>query len=211
MGLDANDTIVRRRLVQKLEFLTEDLVAQAAPTDAELEAYFVEHQTRYEVPPRVSFAHIYFNADRRENALADAERVLAELETDAEPPSRAPELGDRFMLQYDYPNRSSRDVEQTFGREFAETLFRLSAQATWQGPVASSYGYHLVRVTNRTESMLPELTAVKERVRLDFESARRERANEAYLQSLLAQYDVTIEDPPSTSDDLSAVATRVEP
>ena len=113
------------------------------------------------------------------------------------------------MLQYDYPSRSSRDVEQTFGPVFAETLFRLGAEVTWQGPIASSYGYHVVRVTNRAESVLPEATAVQERVRQDFESERRERANEAYLQSLLARYDVTIEDPPGRSDSLSSVASRV--
>ncbi len=213
IGLDENDTIVRRRLAQKLEFLAEDLAARIEPTDAELEAYFVEHRTQYELPLRLSFTHVYFNSDRRENARADAEYVLAELEADAEPPSRAPERGDRFMLQHDYPNRSSRDVEQTFGRGFAEALFQLGAEVAWQGPIASSYGYHLVRVTNRAESLLPELTAVTERVRQDFEAGRRERANEAYYESLLARYDVTIEDTPEKGDEPPALAaeSRREP
>ena len=65
MGLDQDDTIVRRRLVQKVEFLTEDMAAQSEPTDEQLSSYLQENHERYQVPARLSFRHIYFNADER--------------------------------------------------------------------------------------------------------------------------------------------------
>ena len=207
MGLDADDTIVRRRLVQKLDFLSEDVAMQIEPTDVELSAYLNKHAERYRLPPRLSFTHIYFSTDRREDAHGDAERALDKLAAEHEAPARAPERGDRFMLQFDYPSRSSREIGQLFSRTFAGALFQLEANDTWQGPIRSSYGYHVVRVSNREESVLPELATVADRVRQDFDVDRRREASEAFYQSLLAQYEVTIEKSTAQADAVPAVAS----
>ena len=51
MGLDRDDTIVRRRLRQKLEFISDDLVAQTEPTDANLQAFLAAHPEDFRKEP----------------------------------------------------------------------------------------------------------------------------------------------------------------
>ncbi len=200
MGLDLNDVVVRRRMVQKMELLSQDLALLADPTDQELRAFFDENREDYRVPPRISFSHVYFNADRREEAtLEDAERVLAEIRAQIPQPAAAPERGDRFMLAYDYSLRTPQEVQQAFGGRFAEEVFEL--EPGWHGPVLSGYGVHLVHITDRVESRLPEYVEVRDRLVNDFNRMRSERAKEALYEGLSARYEIEIDE--------AAIATRV--
>ena len=80
LGLDRDDTGIRRRLVQKMNFLVEDLALLNEPTDADLSDYFEQHPEIYRLPPRISFTHIYFSRDQRGDATkADAELALSQL------------------------------------------------------------------------------------------------------------------------------------
>ncbi len=194
MGLDRDDEVIRRRMVQKIEFLTSDLASQVQPTETQLQAYFQENLDRYLIPERRSFAHIYFNLDRRgEAAVADAERLLARLR-DAPPGSIQPaELGDRFMLQHEYPLQREQDVARTFGQRFAAALFELEP-GQWQGPIASGYGLHLAYVVAAEERQVPDLDLVRPRVLLDYGTWLREQANDAMLASVRSRYTVEIDE-----------------
>jgi hypothetical protein len=192
LGMDRDDEVIRRRMVQKIEFLTEDLAAQAQPTVAELRAFFQENLDDYRLPELRSFTHIYYNVDRRgESVYDDAERDLAQLNASPNPVTRAPERGDRFMLQYDYSAQSPDEVRRSFGQRFAEALFELEP-GDWQGPIPSGYGLHLVRVIDVEEERAPEFAEVRNLVERDFASELRQRANDAMLAGLLEGYDVTI-------------------
>jgi hypothetical protein len=194
MGLDRDDTIIRRRLVQKIEFLTEDLIDQIDPSEDELRAHFEENVESYRVPERRTFTHVYFSFDRRgEAAVADAEAALTEIRSRRPQPERAPDMGDRFMMQYDYPRRSQAEVAQHMGREFAEALFELEP-GEWHGPVRSGYGIHLVRISALESSVVPEFSQVVDRVRDDLQRGRRERANEAFYEGLKQRYEIVVED-----------------
>jgi parvulin-like peptidyl-prolyl isomerase len=194
LGMDQDDEVIRRRMVQKLEFLTEDLAAQAQPTQAELQAFFDENLDDYRLPELRSFTHIFYNIDRRgESAFEDAERDLAALRASPTPVARAPERGDRFLLQYDYPAQSPDEVRRAFGQRFAEALFEFEP-GDWQGPIASGYGLHLVRVIDVQEAHVPELAEVRNIVERDFASELRQRANDAVLAGLLENYDVTVDE-----------------
>ena len=193
MGLAENDTIIRRRLVQKIEFMTEDLIDQVEPTEDELGAYFEANPDDYRIPELRSFTHIYFSEDSRgEAAWSDAQRVLDDLSAMPTQPDRAPELGDRFMMQYDYPRRSQAEVAQHMGRDFAEDLFALTGEG-WQGPLRSGYGIHLVRVAQVSDADLQELDEVRDDVRSDLMRQRRETANASFYDGLRSQYEVTID------------------
>lgn len=187
LGLDENDTIIRRRLAQKLTFLNEDLANAEEPTSAELEAFFAANATDYRIPERFSFEHRYFSSDRRADAEADARAALA---------SGAPD-GDPFILQKSYADRSAREIADLFGREFAEHLATLDADTpgTWQGPIPSAYGWHLIRLDRRVPARDPELAEVADAVRRDFMQQRRSDANEAFYAALQARYDVRLEEP----------------
>ena len=197
MGLDRDDIIVKRRLVQKLGFLTEDVATQRPPTERELEQYFAANRERYRLPPRLTFTHIYFSTDLRGAAArADAEQVLARL-SHAGAPARAPELGDRFMLQYDFAERSPDEIAQLFGGVFAESLFALPPRQApgggWQGPLSSGFGVHLVRVVARTPGRMPELAEVLTAVRQDYDLQRRNEANARRYATLRGRYTVHID------------------
>jgi hypothetical protein len=192
VGLDQNDVVVRRRMVQKMELLSQDLALLADPTDQELQSFFQERQEEYRVPPQLSFSHVYFNPDRRGVAMEDdARRALAGLRAGTLPPQRAPELGDRFMLPYDYTRLSPLEVQQQFGARFAEALVEL--EPGWHGPIVSGYGLHLVNVRERVESRIPEYAEIRDRLVTDYNRMRSERAKNALYEGLSANYEVEID------------------
>ena len=194
MGLDRNDVVVRRRMVQKMELLSQDLATLTDPPEEELQAHFQENQEDYRVPPRVSFRHIYFNLDSRGVAGADsAARALLERLRSTDPDEiDVATQGDRFMLATEYRLRTPLELQQAFGSTFAEVVSEL--EPGWHGPIGSGYGTHLVEVTERVESGVPEYEQVRERVLVDYERMRRDRGNELMLEGLSADYSIEIDD-----------------
>lgn len=179
LGLDEGDVIIRRRLVQKLAFLTEDLAAAAEPTADELAAYHARHADRYLQPARASFSHRYFSGQRREDPEAAARAALADPD----------DAGDPFMLQRTYAARSDAEIAELFGGDFAAALADLPT-GEWQGPIRSAYGWHLVRIEERLPARAPALEEVAQRVRADLIQERRTAANEAFFESLRGRYRV---------------------
>ena len=194
LGLDQNDTILRRRLMQKMEFLSNDLAELNQPDEAALNKYFLDNQEKYELPPRISFTHIYFSLDKRGvKVIEDAKSVLSGLNA-----LRAPELGDSFMMQYDFVQETPFEVERLFGKGFAEELFRLGTD-TWQGPIESGYGLHLVRISEKIDSEMPELASVIDKVRTDFMFKQRQKVNKEIYERFKERYEIVIEKMPKQS------------
>jgi hypothetical protein len=193
MGLDRNDVVVRRRMVQKVELLTQDLATMGDPPEEELRAWFTQRAEDYRVPPLVSFRHVYFNEDRRGVAAeADAEALLASIRTGDVSDREALESGDRFMLAAEYRLRRPEEIAREFGTRFADAVATL--EPGWHGPIRSGYGLHLVLVTEREEGRIPEYERVRERVLTDYQRERRERANALLYEGLRNEYEVTIDE-----------------
>lgn len=192
LGLDENDTIVRRRLVQKMEFLSANLSQMQRPDEQTLLSYFEQNRQNYQVPERRSLIHIYFSTEKRgEQASGDAALVLTELQREAtslEPTT----AGDNFILQNNYPNISERRLGQIFGRQFAQTVFTLEL-GQWQGPIASEYGMHLVRVDHSSASYLPELAEVREKVIDDFMQTQLVALRQQSYDAMRERYQVSVE------------------
>jgi peptidyl-prolyl cis-trans isomerase C len=189
MGLGEGDTIVRRRLAQKMLFLAEDTSTASEPSDADLERFLRDNPDLFRQAPRITFSHVYVSRDRHRGAAeGEARRILEALRRGDDPAA----LGDRFMLQKRYVQRSEREIDQLFGAGFAARLRDLPL-GSWQGPVASSYGLHLVRVEDRVESRAPALDEVRQRVRDELLARRRHDADEALYRKLRSKYQVTIE------------------
>jgi len=203
LGLDQDDGVVRRRMVQKLELLTE--AVQAPPTEQQLQAYFDENLDRYRIPEARSFSHIYFNADQRgEAVVTDAERDLDRLNAMPQAPIRAPERGDRFLMQYDYRLHTEAEVARLFGSRFAEALFDVEP-GSWQGPLPSGYGLHLVYVSAVEPEAVPTFEQVRNRVTVDYETNQRFEAKEVLYRTLSGGYDVIIDE-----DAIASAALRPE-
>ncbi len=203
LGLDKNDTILRRRLMQKMEFLSNDLAALNKPDETELNAFFLDNQEKYELPARVSFTHIYFSLDKRgAKVVEDAKSVLSGLDL-----PRAPELGDSFMMQYDFVKETPFEVERLFGKVFANQLFTLETN-TWLGPIESGYGLHLVRISEKIDSSIQELALVIDKVRTDLMFERRQKMNKEIYEKFKERYEIVVDDIPKQSG--VAKATRLD-
>ena len=194
LGLDRDDTIIRRRLRQKMEFLPQDLVDQVEPTDAELRTYLRENADAYQVETRVSFQHIYLNLERRGTAAeGDARRLLADLKANGGPVEPAV-LSDPILLPYDLESLSESEVARLFGQEFASRLIEI-APGGWTGPLGSSYGLHLVRVREGLPARVPGLSEVRKAVERDWQFMRRQELDDQFFRSLKERYAIEVQLP----------------
>jgi hypothetical protein len=191
LKLDENDTIVRRRLAQKMEFLVQDTAQLAEPGEDELRRFFVSHPERFQSPARISFTHAYFNRERRgAHTEADARAVLQRL---SRAEASASEHGDRFLAPYDFTDADEQAVASVLGSEFARQVFAL-APGKWLGPIESGYGLHIVRVAKKQSAQLREFGAVKSEVLTLWRQQREEKTREEYFTTLLAKYDVVVDE-----------------
>jgi len=192
MGFDRDDPIIRRRLQQKLAFVTDDVAAVAEPTNAELADYLKTHAASFGVDRRVTFSQVYLDPNKRGEHLArNANELLTQLRQqghDVDPSS----LGDTFLLEHRFEGISATEIANQFGEKFAQKLGDAPV-GQWVGPIESGYGLHLVFVEERTEGRLPELAEVRDAVRRELTNARRLESNEKFFQNLLKHYEVLVE------------------
>ena len=195
LGLDQDDTILRRRLMQKMEFLSNDLADLVNPDETALNDYFLANSDKYELPARVSFTHIYFSLDRHGSQIfAAAGKVLTDIRASSSPIPRAPDRGDPFMLQYDFTLETPFEVARLFGQGFAEQIFQLGTDS-WLGPIESGYGLHLVRINEKIDARMPELAAVIDKVRTDYMFEQRQKTNKAIYERFRERYEIIVEMP----------------
>jgi hypothetical protein len=188
IGLADGDSIVRNRLVQKMEFLLQPAEGQAEPSAAELARWLDDHAEAYRLPEQVTFTQLYFSGRvRGDRAAADARAALAALRAGTPAAGR----GDAFMLAGDQGPLTRDEVERDFGAAFAEAVFT-AAPGGWLGPVTSAYGVHLVRVTEHRPGRPPALAEVRDKVRADLLQERADTARRAALDRLRARYEIRL-------------------
>jgi hypothetical protein len=196
MGLDRDDAVIRPRLRTKLQFIIEDVAAQVEPTDDQLRTYLTDHPDKFRLDDRFSFLQVYLDPDLHgENVAHDAQKLLATLsETQGAQESTA--LGDPLLMEPKSNDASYTDIVKDFGDEFAAALRKLPI-GTWQGPIESGFGVHLVFLTQRTDGRLPELDQVRAVVRREWANDYRVETNERFYESALKRYAVSVERPDS--------------
>jgi hypothetical protein len=187
LGLDRDDPVLRRRLAQKMEFISAALI-DSPPTEDELRGYFDANREVYGLDPRFSFRQLYFDPSRQGEppglAMDKARVALAAGEAPAT---------DASLLPSGIDDASLADVRRTFGDRFAESLAELPV-GDWVGPVVSGYGVHLVYIDERQEARLPEFSEVRAAVERDFLAERTRDLNDAFYENLRERYSVTFED-----------------
>ncbi|MFT5048803.1 MAG: hypothetical protein ACI8QZ_000190 [Chlamydiales bacterium] len=194
LGVDQDDTIIRRRVRQKMEFVVDDIIEQAEPDEGQLERWLAEHRESYASPETYRFRQLYLNPERHGDDLdEDAAEVLARLrsqETGLDPRG----LGDPSLLEHAFADMTAQAVVTTFGQGFADELSTLPMDE-WTGPVESAFGLHLVLIDAQTPGESYSLDAVRDEVARDWAFAQREVARARFNQDLLARYEVSIEWP----------------
>ena len=182
-GLDRDDSIVRRRLAQKMDFLANEEVRPA--TEAELRAYFDSHKQQYQQAALLDFEQVYFSTDRRGNsAQVEARRALANLR------GGHSVQGDNFMLPGSAVQQDRQQLARDYGSDFANALFALP-EGAWAGPIVSAHGLHLVRVKHLAERVA-RFEEVRDRVAADFTQFAVEKARKEAYERLAARYTIVI-------------------
>ncbi len=195
MGMEKGDYIIKQRLVQKVEFLLENLVSQqSTPDEPTLTAFYNERQQDYRVDAVYSFTHIFFDAEKDGMAAAKARADALLARSAAIGFNDAGQHGDRFPFLQNYVERTRDFVANNFSADFVAGLDQLMPLAdVWQGPLPSRYGYHLVMLVARTEPTIPPLEAVRDRVLDDYHYETLVRGREAAEQEVVAEYQVRVE------------------
>jgi parvulin-like peptidyl-prolyl isomerase len=193
LGLDRDDVIVRRRLAQKMAFVSDDLAVVAEPEENVLREYFAAHREAYTTPDLYALRHVYLNPDRHETLDADAQRALQKLARGA----NANEVGDPFMLPLELADVSRDDIARDFGSYFADAVTG-STPGSWSGPVRSPFGVHLVKLESHTPPSTPNFADVRDRVREAYLAQQQRAANAALRTKLRRQYQIVVETPEGT-------------
>lgn len=182
LGLDEGDTIVRRRLAQKMEFLVQDTARIGEPGEDVLRQYYDIRRDQYRSSARISFTQVFF---RTEDA---ARRALDQLRTRS-----ASDLGDASMLQRNFLLTDEQAVASVLGPDAAARILTL-APGRWHGPLASVYGFHLVQVSEVQGGEERPFDQIREQVLEDWHRIQQEKATEQFFASLLKKYDVVVDD-----------------
>jgi len=191
LKLDVNDDEVRRRLVDKMSYLTQDTADPAPSSDAELRRFYDESSARFETPELATFDQVFFSpAERGDSVDAVAKAGLAALRSGRSPD----EVGDHTPLRGIYENAPRDQVEVLFGDAVAEALFTMPP-GDWTGPFKSDFGLHAVRLRARSARRLPPFDEIRDQVAAEFAVDRRRERNEAEYRRMRAHYDVVVEKP----------------
>jgi len=189
IGLDRDDTVIRRRLRQKMEFVSEDVAESRQPTEAELQQFLDTHADKFVAAPTLTFQQVFLSAEHRGDAARrDAEKLLARLQSGEDPA----EAGDPTMLPPSMERATPQEIANTFGEAFA-TGIEAAPLGQWMGPVASTYGLHLVLVASRTPAKQPTLAEIRPIVLREWQAVQRQQVNDAFYDSLRRKYDVRYE------------------
>jgi peptidyl-prolyl cis-trans isomerase C len=201
MGLDQEDTIVRRRLAQKMDFLMEDI------------ASFEKNSERFSLPPRITFHHLYFSPDRRGAAArADAFRALGRLnDKSGATAAKGAGLADPFMFQSDYGDRTPEQITGVFGADFAKAVSKFKP-GMWQGPIESGLGWHLVWMDSITPARVPAYEEIEAEIKTQWISEQRAEVKRRAFESMKSHYIIVM--PPAqtpVSTDTSVTLSKTKP
>jgi parvulin-like peptidyl-prolyl isomerase len=208
MGLDKGDTIVKRRMAQKMQFLAEDMAAAREPATDELKVWFARNNDKFAMPGRYSFRHLYFSPDKRgAKAREDAANALTKITDQPVDSKLAASLGDQFMFQDYYGDRTSDSLAKEFGPQFAVAVAKLKP-GSWQGPIESGLGWHLVFVDSVVSGRVPTFEEVEGDVKNAWLSEQKAQAWDKAYREMRANYTVLLPSPP-TKDTARAPAPQI--
>lgn len=190
LGLDEDDTIIRRRLAQKMRFLLEDIDPPTIPDDAVLHDWFMHHQSEFTRPEKRSFRHIFLSPTIHSDDIdSQAQRLLKQVTA-----QNWKTLGDPFMMTRQYTHVSAENIKHLFGEQFSQALFALPDKDRWQGPIGSAFGLHLIYIDAIQATTIPDFATIKAEVSTHWQNTQRRKNNLERLQALVKKYRLVVED-----------------
>lgn len=205
MGLDQDDSIVKRRMAQKMQFLAEDVAEAYNPDDTELRAWYELNADKFTLPGRISFRQIYFSPDQRgTRTFEDARQALSLLADRPVDSVLAADMGDPFVLQDYYADRTSVQIAKEFGPVFAQAMVRTD-EGVWYGPIESGFGWHLVYIDSLVPGRQPEFSEIAPDVKTAWLGMQKALAWQEAYDKMRSKYTVVVPVLPEDSDILQAV------
>ena len=198
LNLNKNDQIIRRRLIQKMDYLAQGFYDELKPlTEADLQAYYLEHQQNYKNPASATFTHVFISSEKRSVAEASAMAEVLQKKLNAEqvPFENAPRHGERFLYNRKYVNRDDDEIGSHFGDDFRQQLFAYKINEQWQGPLQSNYGWHLVLLVKNTPSYIPDFMEVASTVFADAQREQQQEVKRLAIDGLIAKYNISDQGP----------------
>jgi len=192
LGLEENDQIIRRRLIQKIEFINLGFQSELEEiSEAELNTYFDQHLTQYIIDASVTFTHVFFDQNQHKDKTFElASKTLKTLNKTAVPFSKAAQYGQRFFFHRNYVDRTPAFIGSHFGDDFSKQIFTLTPGTIWHGPIESAYGYHLVLLTKNEASRTPVLQEVASEVLGDLQRIRLSEMKQRALAKMINEYTI---------------------
>ena len=196
LGLDKDDYVARRRLIQQLEFSARGVISTSTTLrEAELVAWFNENKNSYYVAPKITFTHVFFSSDKHGHAQAEklAQDKLRELNDKHVPFDAAMSRDDQFLYGINYIETEEDEITSHFGGSMREQLFAIKpSDSIWRGPYESPYGFHLVMVTKIMAGYIPSLEEVQQDVEQDALQSRLDAEQNKAIQSIVDTYEVNV-------------------
>jgi hypothetical protein len=206
IGLDRRDLVVHRHLATMMRLLAAAPARAEAISDGDLEDLLARERDRFRLAATTSLTQVFVSdAPGRAPAEAAARGLLDALRTVQVDPADAPARGDPFPPGYRLMHRTDGDLDALFGAGFASAVARLPLES-WQGPIRSSYGFHLVWVHARSPGGVPTLDAVRTRLVERLRHDRGERRLHEWLAERRKAYDVEVEDAGVPAPAMRAIA-----
>ncbi|SDX67469.1 PPIC-type PPIASE domain-containing protein [Ruegeria halocynthiae] len=186
LGLDRGDSVIRSRLSQKMDFLTEAIATSVVPEDEDLEAFLQNNSERYATPYKLAFIQVFIG---EEPSKAEVERVLASLRAGDE----VSDLGGSTLLPASMPLTATRVIDSVFGSGFSKGLTTLD-KGQWAGPIQSGYGVHLVQIQAIEPSQIPPLSEIYDAVLRDWRRTMSEDLAQVQYEILADNYEINVPD-----------------
>jgi len=193
LNLDKNDQIIRRRLIQKMDYLVQGFYDESDPlTEDDLRSYYEANRENYRKPASATFTHVFVSSERHsvEQAKVIADELYRTLNDAQVPFENAPRYGERFLYNRNYVNRDDDEIASHFGDQFQQQVFAFDTSDQWQGPVQSNYGWHLVLLVKNTPAYIPSLEEIASNVLADAQREQQQQTKREAMEKLMARYQV---------------------
>jgi hypothetical protein len=184
LGLDQGDAVIRQRLSMKMGYLAESSAAGLPADDEVLQTFLKENPERFMVPSQIAFDQLLIEPNSSKDEVS---AIRTALQGGANPLK----FGRQSLLPASISMTPAPAIDRTFGESFSKSLAQLPMK-TWQGPIKSGYGMHMVRITDRKEATTPPLAEIRERVETEWRADKAQEMKDAYAQSLLKRYTISL-------------------
>lgn len=201
MGLDKDDIIIRRRLAQKMEFVSGDMLTVEEPTEAQIQDYYNGHKEEFLVLGKVSFLQVFFSMDSRseDKAFKLAEKTKRNLNKLTLEEIDFSKIGDRTMIPTEYLKRSNKQLNTDFGNTEIVKKLTEAPISNWSGPFISNYGMHLIYVLERKHQYIPDLEEVSTKIKNHLIEARQDALDRKFMAEMRSRYTIKINDEVASS------------